>query len=110
MWALVMAICSALLSAGCALACWRLASESYLLRKRRHDLEASIAELNSNFENLVESHKRLRSREGMRNLRETRASTQAETKAQARARIFGAAAGPDFARRQLEVARDNRPD
>lgn len=110
LWALVTLICSLSLSAACAMTCWKLASSAYRLQKSRRELELLTAELSSSFENLMESHKRLRSREGMRNLRETRGATPAETKAQARARIFGAAAGPDFARRQLEVARDNRSD
>lgn len=104
MLGLAIAICSALLSATCAIACWRLASESYLLLKRRRELEALTAELNSNFENLLESHKRLRSREGMRTLREKRTSTAVETKAQLLQRLgLAGKAGPDFARAQLQL-------
>jgi hypothetical protein len=70
------------------------------MTKRMNDLEVAMADLQSSFQSLIESHKRLRSRTGMRELRER--EQEPETKAQARARIFGHKAGPDFARTQLE--------
>jgi hypothetical protein len=80
---------------------WKPVSGFSRLTKRLNDLEVMIADLDSNFASLMESHKRLRSRAGMRELRE-RDSGKPETKAEVRARIFGQKSGPDFARRQLE--------
>ena len=42
------------------------------LRKRIRNVESSFADLESSFESLLESHKRLRSRAGMRELRSRR--------------------------------------
>lgn len=74
------------------------------------EAHSEIGELTSTVEALAESLKRLRSREGMRDLRERRREASApppvperETKQQARARIFGTAAGPEFVKRQLAL-------
>ena len=73
--------------------------------KRLRDLEQTTADLNSSFDSLLDSHKRLRSRAGMRELREREQEPVRETKEQARARVFGREAGPGFAKRQLEIER-----
>jgi regulator of replication initiation timing len=70
------------------------------MRKRMSDLELMMSDLESSFQSLLESHKRLRSRAGMRELRER--VSEPETKEQARARIFGNKAGPAFAKQQLD--------
>jgi hypothetical protein len=89
---------------------WQQAFESSTAMKRLRALEQSTADLSSQMDDLLASHKSLRSRIGMRELRGKRAEEQQpETKAQARARIFGAAAGPAFATAQLEVERGRPP-
>lgn len=91
---------------------WKQASRSSADKKRLNDIEATVADLESSFSSLLQSHARLRSRQGMRELRERRSEERApETKAEARRRIFGNAAGPAFAQRQreLESANGNRP-
>ena len=50
----------------------RRAFGSLRVTKRQVDLEAQIADLQSSFDDLFESHKRLRSKEGMRELRDRR--------------------------------------
>jgi len=50
----------------------RQASASSRASKRMLALETQIADLASSFDDLLESHKRLRSKEGMRELRERR--------------------------------------
>lgn len=50
----------------------RQASASSRASKRMNALEMQIADLQSSFDDLLESHKRLRSKEGMRELRERR--------------------------------------
>lgn len=88
--------------------CLRLASEFSALRKRLREIEPEIAELSSQYDSLLESHKRLRSREGMRSLRQTRGSTAAETKAQLLQRLgLAGKAGPEFARAQLNLNANN---
>jgi hypothetical protein len=72
------------------------------MRKRMDALEITTADLESSFQSLMESHVRLRSRAGMRELRAKDEPSKPETKAEARARIFGNKSGPDFARVQLE--------
>lgn len=62
-----------------------------------------MSDLTSNFESLLDSHKRLRSRAGMRELRDRRivereAVSKHETKEEARKRIFGTKSGPAAAR------------
>ncbi len=105
-------ICLLWLSARHARDCYSQASGFSLSLKRARDLEAQIADLNSNFESLLESHKRLRSRQGMKDLREKRgtdATRQPETKAQLLARLgLAGKAGPDFARAQLGIHADNQ--
>jgi hypothetical protein len=64
--------------------------------KRINDLEVTMSDLQSSFTSLLESHKRLRSRTGMRELRDE--TKRVETKADARRRIFGTAMGPQAAK------------
>lgn len=114
---LVTAVCSLCLAVTSAAACWRAASRCSLPRKRMLEMQNEIGELTCAIDAMAESMKRLRSREGMRELRDARAAARAappqpvpvserETKAQARARIFGPKGGPDFAKRQLELERE----
>lgn len=95
----------------CAVVCWRAASASARLRKQVREAHIEIGELTSTVETLTESHKRLRSREGMRDLRERRkARSGPETKAELLQRLgLAGKAGPDFAKAQLEL-NANRPD
>ena len=102
---LTMLICWKWLRAGRATAALLRDFESSPPMKRLRDLEASIPELSQQMDSLLASHKRLRSREGMAAMRERR-SAKPETKAEARARIFGAAAGPAFARIQQGLSGD----
>jgi hypothetical protein len=101
--------CVTLLAAALVWGASRRVSASLRLTKRMNDLEVTIGDLQSSFESLLESHKRLRSRAGMREIRE-RDSTPAkpESKEDARRRIFGSAAGPAFAKRQIEVSGDSK--
>lgn len=110
-WALLILILSLSACAGCAAISWRAASRCAPLRKQTLAHAREIGDLTSEIEALTEAHKRLRSREGMRDLRAARRAAAApdaavvpvkETKAQARARIFGATTGPAFARAQLD--------
>lgn len=88
----------------CAAVCLRAASGSARLRKQMRETHIEIGELTSTVETLTESHKRLRSREGMRDLRARRAAPQQETKAQLLQRLgLAGKAGPDFARAQLNI-------
>ncbi len=57
------------LAAGLAGGYFGRAFASSQLRKRIRTVESSFADLESSFESLLESHKRLRSRAGMRELR-----------------------------------------
>lgn len=70
-----------------------------------------IGELTSTVETLTESHKRLRSREGMRELRERRKGAgRPETKGELLQRLgLAGKAGPAFAQAQLEL-NANHPD
>lgn len=106
-WALTTMILSTFLCAACAAVAWKRASECFRLLKRVREVELVTADLSSHLDGLLESHKRLRSREGMRELREKRstASTrQPETKAQILQRMgLAGKAGPEFARAQLSL-------
>jgi hypothetical protein len=78
-------------------------SVSSHFKKRLRALEQTTADLELNFDSLLDSHKRLRSRAGMRELRAREEPvSKHETKAEIRARIFGNKSGPAFARQQLE--------
>jgi len=107
--ALITLICSLSACAACAFVAWNRASECCQLAKRMRALEPQIADLRSEFEALLESHKKLRSRIGMRELRERRAggeTEKAETKAELRARLgLVGASGPAFTMKQLEIER-----
>jgi hypothetical protein len=75
--------------AGYVGAYWQRASAFSLLRKRMRDLEVTISGLESSFESLTEGYKRLRSRTGMRELREREPEKgKQETKAEILARVF----------------------
>lgn len=102
-WLVFIQICLALWAAGCAVACYRAVSVYSRLKKRVYDVERETSDLTSAFESLLESHKRLRSRAGMRELRSREAEPGPETKAQVRKRLFGVAAGPAFAARQAQL-------
>ncbi len=106
--ALTIGICVLSWVAGYAGAAWRRDSRYSALQKRMNELERMTSDLESSFGSLMESHKRLRSRTGMRELRETR-SQEPETKAQVRRRLFGMAAGPAFAKIQAGL-NANHPD
>lgn len=88
------------------------ASGSSLPLKRCRDLEAQIADLNSSFDALMDSHKRLRSRSGMRELREKDQQREGEppppgaSKEEVRA-YYGLSGkvGPDWARQQMSIAK-----
>lgn len=102
---LLTTICLTFLCALCAAVAWKQASTCSRLRKRVHEVELSIADLTSTTENLLDSHKRLRSREGMKALRERRSGPKsAETKAELLQRLgLAGKSGPDFARAQLSI-------
>jgi len=102
-WAQITWLSLTLLNVVCAIACWRLASRSSRITKRMRDLETTTADLESSFDSLLESHKRLRSRAGMREIRERESHPKVETKAEIRRRLFGAAAGPAFAKIQQGI-------
>jgi hypothetical protein len=94
-----MQLCVTLLAAGCAWAAYKQAFVSSRMKKRMNELEIAHTDLESSFQSLLESHGRLRSRAGMREIRAKDAKP--ETKEEARARIFGNATGPAFAKKQL---------
>jgi hypothetical protein len=99
-WPQIILTCVISLLAGYAGAAFKSVSGSSRTRKALRDIQTTVADLESSFDSLLESHKRLRSRAGMRELREKPAGP--ESKADARARIFGNKSGPAFARQQLE--------
>lgn len=89
------------------------ASDASSTSKRVNDLQIQVADLASSFDSLLESHKRLRSRAGMRELRERRgaeAPPPGSPKA-ALMRHYGfGQVGPAFAQHQLDLERAHRPD
>jgi len=105
--ALITILLSTFLCVVCAVVAWKQASACSRLLKRVRELELMTADLNSHLDGLLESHKRLRSREGMRELRERRLTAntrQPETKAQLLQRMgLSGKAGPEFARAQLSL-------
>jgi hypothetical protein len=107
-WLQITLTCATLLAAGLVYAAWKRVSVSSRQTKRLNDLDLTIADLQSSFESLLESHKRLRSRAGMRELREREAQPGPESKAQIRKRLFGVAAGPAFAARQVSLSGDHK--
>jgi ElaB/YqjD/DUF883 family membrane-anchored ribosome-binding protein len=78
------------------------------MTKRLRVVEMEIADLTSSFESLLESHKRLRSRAGMRELRAREEAPLVEDKKAIRRRLFGALAGPAFAARQASLDADSK--
>jgi len=104
LWVLITLICVTWFNVLCVYVAWRLASASSRTMKRLRDLETTQADLESSFDSLLESHKRLRSRAGMRELRARDEPPAVETKAQVRARVFGTTAGPAFAKIQQRIA------
>lgn len=109
-WLQITSACVTLLAAGLVWLASRRVSASSRLTKRMNDLEITTADLQSSFESLIESHKRLRSRTGMRELREREAQPGPESKNAIRKRLFGVAAGPAFAARQAEIDRGRNSD
>lgn len=111
-WAQIIVLSLTLLLAISAGVSSKQASASARRLKRWSESERDIADLRADYQALMESHKRLRSREGMRDLRAARAPPPGpppgETKAEARARIFGPKAGPDFTRQQLAMEQKPR--
>lgn len=107
--ALIILILSTCLCAACAAVCLRAASASARLRKQMRDLHIEIGELTSTVETLTDSHKRLRSREGMRDLRARRGEPKGpESKAELLRRLgLAGKVGPDFARAQLSLNADH---
>ena len=100
----IILICLLSVAAGYAGAALRRVSGFSSIKKQLRELQQTTADLELNFDSLLDSHKRLRSRAGMRELRarEQEPVSKRETKAEARARIFGNKSGPDFAKAQLE--------
>jgi hypothetical protein len=109
-WVLPIAQCAISLVAGYVGALWMRDSRYSRTQKRLNDCERMTADLESSFQSLMESHKRLRSRIGMRDLREREEPARKETKLEARRRIFGNASGPAFAKRQAEIGSGDRSD
>ena len=66
----IMSICAALLAASCAGVCLMLASRSTSIANSARLALLKTSDLESLFEELLESHKTLRSRVGMREVRE----------------------------------------
>lgn len=111
-WLLITMICSQLLSVGYAVAAWKRVSDASAHRKWRNETTQLITDLQSSFDSLLESHKRLRSRQGMAELRERkkggRPPSTVETKAELMQRLgLAGKAGPDFARVQLQLNADD---
>jgi hypothetical protein len=107
-WLLIMQICLTLLAAACAVVASRPGSASLRTLKRQRELEVTMSDLQSSFEALLESHKRLRSRTGMRELRARDEEQPVEDKKAIRRRLFGALAGPAFAARQASLDADRK--
>lgn len=109
LWAQITLHCLTLLVAVSAGVASKRAFESSASLKWRRETDALITDLNSNFDSLLESHKRLRSRTGMQELRARRTPmTKAETKAELLARVgLAGKSGPEFARAQLNLDADN---
>jgi hypothetical protein len=107
-WLQITLICALSLLAGYAGAYLRSVSVSSSTRKRMHSLEIAMSDLTSSFESLLESHKRLRSRAGMRELRARDEPEPVEDKKAIRRRLFGALAGPAFAARQATLDADRK--
>lgn len=103
-WLQITLACVTLLAAVFVLAASRRVSVSLRLTKRINDLDVTMSDLQSTFVSLLESHKRLRSRAGMREIRDRDSEPVVEDKKTARRRIFGAAAGPAFAALQQKIA------
>lgn len=89
------------------------ASDASSTLKLVRDLQVTVADLESSFDSLMESHKRLRSRAGMRELRERRAAAApgvGASKADLMRHYGFGQVGPAFAQRQLELERAHRSD
>lgn len=112
---LTMSILSLLVAVACVGRCLSLASRVTRALNRKPPSEstlskvvADVADLNSSFQSLARTLKRLSSRHGMQELREHRATAEAPppigtSKAELR-RYYGLqASGPEFAKRQLSI-------
>lgn len=108
LWLLITTIFCTLLAVVCAIVSWQQASRCSRTTKRLRDVELETSELTLAFESLLESHKRLRSRAGMRELRAREEAPPVESKADARRRLFAGASGPAFAKKQLQIASADR--
>lgn len=114
-WLPIIAICAGSLIAAFAGAFFGRVFASSQLRKRIRNVESSFADLESSFESLLESHKRLRSRAGMRELRSRRGVSdgsapppEGASKAELR-RFYGIAAVQPAAQRSLQLGDVSRP-
>lgn len=66
-WSLLgISICVLLLSASCAAVCLRAASECSSQAKKHREMLADLADLQSSYDSLLASHRKLASRVGMR--------------------------------------------
>lgn len=109
-WALPIVIFSTLLAAACACVAWNRASESSARLKRLHGLEVEMQDLSSGLQKLTGDLKRLRSAEGMRELRAARAgkpdvplaSLDWKTETRRKLGLVGVS-GPEFAKVQQQV-------
>lgn len=110
MWVQIIVTCLISCAAGYAGGSFRSVSGFSRMRKQLRDTQQTVADLESSFDSLLDSHKRLRSRAGMRELRERETQPGPESKAAIRKRLFGVAAGPAFAARQQALSRDRNQD
>jgi len=119
---LLMSILSGLVAVGCVVRCLTLASRVTRALNRKPPSEstlskvvADVAELNSSFQSLARTLKRLSSRHGMAELRETRAAAEGPPpigtpKAELRKYYGLQQSGPEFAKRQLQLVPPNKQD
>jgi hypothetical protein len=107
-WLLIIQICATSVAVLCAVVASRPGSASLRILKRQREQEVMMSDLQSGFEALLESHKRLRSRAGMRELRAREEAPPVEDKKAIRRRLFGALAGPAFAARQATLDADSK--
>lgn len=119
---LAMAITSILLAAACAIACSRLASRCTRALKRRPPSDATLvrlatdqAALSSSLESLAATVKRISSRHGMRELRSSRAASEAPPPGAPKAEVLAfyglrGKSGPAFAQAQLSLSKPGDTD
>lgn len=79
LWSLLATLTSlASLAAACVAVYWTRDSASSSLTKRIRGLETQLTDLSSSFDSLMESHRKLSARVGMRQLRERRKGEAAD--------------------------------